>query len=392
MWPVSAKYLDAIRYSHVKLLKVDFRDLWAGRTTTLAYTGQDASEDAVAPYVTGGSITVDATSNVRRTLTLSLPARQGLWDVLDTVGGELTVSSAVDFRDGSQPEWVPLGKFILDVDSLDYGGGDLSISTAPDRWSKVQSVKMRPGTRSSVPSNTAWQEIVRLVQGAWSAPYTFPGWAFIDKTATTQVGSLYWDDGEREPPILQLCADNGLEVFFDAQGLAVLRKQPSLSNSSVPVWTVDAGASGVLTGGSRTRDRTRAFNAIELSTSASDITFVTVVAENANPADPLSTVGPLGYKSVAYSSPTLRNSDQAKAAGKAMLAKSTGVARQLSLSSSQNDALDAGDVIQVVLPRTDINLTRPAELQIIDTLSIPFDVTTEQDLQLRSTVPDTLGS
>lgn len=392
MWPVTPKYLDAIRYSHTKLLRVDFRDLWAGTTTTLAYTAADAAEDAVAPYVTGGSVTVDATSNVRRTLTLTLPARQALWDVLDTVGGELTVQSAVDFRDGSQPEWVPLGVFILDTDSLDYGGGDLSISSAPDRWGKVQSVKMRPGARSSVASNTAWQEIVRLVQGAWSAPYAFPGWSFIDKTATTKVGSLYWDDGDREAPIQQLCADNGLECFFDAQGLAVLRKQPSLSSSSVPVWTVDAGVSGVLTGGSRTRDRTRAYNAIELDTSASDITFNTVVAENANPADPLSTVGPMGYKSVPYSSPTLRNSDQAKAAGKAMLAKSTGVAKQLSLSSSQNDALDAGDIIQVVLPRTDANLVRPAELQIIDTVSHQFDVTAEQDIQLRATVPDSLGS
>lgn len=384
----SARYLDAIRRSHTKLLSVVHDNLVTSASTVLA------SADGTGSGVEDGTVTVDATSNVRRTLDLTLPTSEVTWNALDTVGGEITVQRAVKFGGGSI-EWCPLGVFIVDTDQIGYSPGDpISISGAPDRWGKVQKNGLPPDQLASVPSNKVWQEIQRLVEGAWSVTYPFPGWAQLDKSATDKVGSLLYDgsQGGRESAILQYCTDNALEVFFDATGLAVLRPVPQLTTASVSVWTVDAGVAGVMLGADRTRDRTKVANVIIVSTSASDVTFAAVEVKNTTSGDPLAIDGPLGYQAIEYSSPTLRNSAQARKAGRAMLAKALGVAKQLTLESVQNDALDAGDVITALLPKIDRNTARPSEVHIIDTITMPLAPSGVQEIATRSTRPDTDGT
>lgn len=386
MFPVTAEYLTAIRNSHKKSLSVVHANLVTSTVTPLAdYTGD-------LPAVTDGKVTIDATSNVRRVLDLSLPASESTWNTLDTVGGEITVTRALRYAEGAL-EPVPLGVFIVDTDQLGYGPGDtIDITAAPDRWGKVQKNTLPPSGRASVPSNMAWQEIQRLVEGAWGGSYPFPGWAQLDKSATTKVGSILWDDGNREAAILGLCADNAVEVFFDANGLAVLRPVPTIIDSSVSVWTVDAGVAGVLLEADRTRDRTKSFNSVIVSTTASDVVFAPVEVKNTVAGDPLSVTGPLGYMATTYSSAGLRNSAQAKAAGQVMLRKTMGVASQLSLSAVQNDALAAEDVITVIPPQIDRNTRRPAEVHIIDSITLPLTVSGDQEITTRSTVSALVGS
>lgn len=384
----TTRYFDAIRRSHKKALSVVHNNLVTATTTTLC------DETGAGPGVEDGQVTIDATSNVRRALDLTLPTSETTWNTLDTVGGELTVKRAVIFDEGGI-EWCNLGVFIVDQDQIGYGPGDtVQITGAPDRWGKVQKNGLPPDQRASVPSNKVWQEIQRLVEGAWSVDFPFPGWAQLDKSATDKVGSLLYDGGQsgRESAILQFCKDNALEVFFDATGLAVLRPIPQLTDASVSVWTVDAGVAGVLLGADRTRDRTKVANAIIVTTSATDVVFDPVEVKNTTSGDPLSVNGPLGYQPMEYSSPTLRNSAQAKKAGLALLNKTLGVAKQLSLSAVQNDALDAGDVITALLPKIDRNTARPSEVHIIDTITVPLAPSGEQELATRSTRPDTDGT
>lgn len=377
MQDVSARYLDAIRHSHAKVASAVHHNLVDDTDTTLA------PKD--------GTVTVDVTSNVRRTLSLNVPTSEVTWDALDTEGGEITLTRSVRFTNG-ELEPVPLGVFIVDVDEIGYGPGDTITITAPDRWGKVQKNTLPPSGRASVPSNAAWQEIQRLVEGAWSMAYPFPGWSLLDESATTKVGALLWDDGNREAAILGLCTDNSLEVFFDASGLGVLRPIPVLDDDSIPVWTVDAGTAGVMISADRSRDRTRVSNAIIVSTAATDVTFPPQEVKDTTSGDPLAVAGPLGYMATEYSSPSLRNSAQARAAGRTMLARTLGVAKQLSLESVQNDALDARDVISVILPKIDRNTERPTELHIIDTITIPLAPSGTQQIATRSTRPSTDGS
>ncbi|HWD83338.1 MAG TPA: DUF5047 domain-containing protein, partial [Kribbella sp.] len=183
----SPRFLAALRSSHAKVSTVTHRNLVTGTETVLD--------------VEDGTVTVDANSNVRRSLSLTLPADQPTWDVLDTPGGEITVRQGIRFVDGTT-ETVPLGVFVVDQDQINYGPGGTIVLTCPDRWVKVQ--RNRFGTiRSSHRHNAGWREIQRLVQGAWpGSAYPFPGWSELDKSATDEVGSLLWDDGDREAAIL----------------------------------------------------------------------------------------------------------------------------------------------------------------------------------------------
>jgi hypothetical protein len=214
----------------------------------------------------------------------------------------------------------------------------------------------------------------------------------LDTTATTKVGSLLWDDGDRANAINQLAADSAVEVFFDAAGMAVLRPIPILTTTSTPLWTVDAGSAGVMLSADRSRDRSTVKNSIIVSTSATDVTFTPVEVKDTTAGDPLATSGPLGYVPEEYTSPTLRNSAQARAAGLARLAKTLGVAKQLSLTAVGNFALDAEDVITVVLPQTVADTPATTELHIIDTIVTPLKPDGTQQITTRSVRPSTDGS
>lgn len=377
MQPHSSRFDDAVRTSHTLVTIATHRNLITGVSTALK--------------IEDGSITDDATSQVRRSLSLTVPNEQATWDALDTVGGEITVQQGVRYVDGGR-ELLPMGVFVVDTDQIGYGPGGTIAITAPDRWGKVAKNTLPPSGRASVASHAAWQEIQRLVEGAWNATYPFPGWSQLDTSATAKVGSLLWDDGNRESAARALCTDNSVEVFFDRTGKGVLRPVPVLTDTSPYVATIDAGARGVLLDADRTRDRTGIANVIIVSTSATDVTFTPQEVKNTTAGDPLSVNGPLGYMAVEYASPSLRNSAQALAAGRTMLAKTLGVAKQLSLTAAGNPALDSEDVILAVLPRIDRSAARPSELHILDTVVHPLTPTGTQSLSTRSTRPATDGT
>src|SRR5437763_1725383 len=123
MWPVTDRYLEAVRGSLRMTCSAVHRNLFTGVATTLD--------------VVDGAVTVDASSNVRRKLDLTVPADELTWQALDTVGGEITVTRSAVFVDG-QRETVPLGVFIVDADQIGYSSGGTITISCPDRWGKVQ--------------------------------------------------------------------------------------------------------------------------------------------------------------------------------------------------------------------------------------------------------------
>lgn len=376
MYPVSARFLDALRHPLTITATATHRNLITGVTTVLP--------------IEDGTVTEDVTSKLRRSLSLTLPGLQTLWDALDTPGGEITVTQTVQYVD-RMTETIPMGVFIVDQEGLGYTPGGPITMTCPDRWLKVQRNKFGL-SRSSVPSNAGWQEIKRLVEGAWpGSTYPFPGWSHLDTTATTKVGSLLWSN-DREAAIGGITEANSLEVFFDRNGLAVLQPVPYLTPTSEPVWLVDASASGVMIGADRTRDRTNLRNVIIVSTSASDVIFNPVEVANRTAGDPLNITGPLGYVSEEWASPVLRNSAQAKAAGLTRLRKRLGAAQSVSITAAGNPALDGSDVIRAQYPQIDRNVGGVTELHILDTIAHPLMPAGTQTMQTRSTRPVTDGS
>jgi hypothetical protein len=365
-------------------LQQELRSGSQSRWTTASYRNPFTGVSTLL-VVKGGQVTVDITATNRRMLSLELAPLQSTFDMLSVPGGEITVTQTYRYIDNTT-ETVPLGVFCVNTGSMTYKqDGQLSL-TCPDRWWRVQSNGFGI-SRSSIASNTVWQETKRLVEGAWpNAAYPFPGWATLNQSATAKVGSLIWSDGNRDAAIQKLLTDNNLDIYFDANGLAVLRPIPVLTLNSLPVWTVNDGPNGTLKDATRQRDLTSVHNVIVLSTSASDVILPTIeVANTRNPAvDPLSSLGPLGRVVLNYSG-NFRTTPQMRAAGVTLLNKQLSVQQQLESTSTSNPCLDGYDVLAMILPRGDLGTTRPYEQHLLSMATIPLMPEGEQQIAVRAT-------
>lgn len=347
---------------------------------------QDPFTGKVTPLdILGGQVTVDIGATNRRMLSLTLPPRQSTFDMLSVPGGEITVSQTYRYIDNAT-ETVPLGVFCVNTQTMNYKPDGLLSLTCADRWWRIQSNGFG-ASRSSIASNMAWQEIKRLMEGAWpNAAYPFPGWASLDQSATTKVGSLIWDDGNRDGGIQKMLTDNNLDAYFDTSGLGVLRPIPTLTTSSMPVWVVNDGPAGTLKDANRLRDITSVHNVIVLNTTASDVILPTLEVANARDpnVDPLSSRGKLGRVTMNYSG-NFRNVPQMLAAGKTLLSKQLSVQIQLDLTSTPNPCLDGYDVLGVILPKGDAGTIRPAEQHLLASATIPLTPDGEQQISVRAT-------
>ncbi|HEX5543675.1 MAG TPA: DUF5047 domain-containing protein [Micromonospora sp.] len=360
MYDVSDTFLDALRGPHAVSVQLD---IW--------YDGALLLENV---EILGGAVTVGSGAGARRTLDVTL-ADAGLWDTVNVLGAELRPYRGVRYPSGVV-EQVPLGVFGLDSMSVQMApGGGLQVRSAPDRWARVQRAQFE-NPKTSVRTNKITTEIYRLVSEA----VTFDSTSLLT-TDTTVVGAVVWDR-DRSAAVVDLAESIGAEVFFDPDGNLVIRDVPLLSQ--VPVWSVDAGASGVMLGGDMTRDRSRMYNVVVASMAAVDgrTPFAPQTAADTDTTSPTYVGGPFGRVPYFYSSPTFRSPTQALLAARAKLLQLKAVNAQVNLSSAVNPALDRGDVITVLTP------DGVSELHMIDTVTIPLDVGGVQQITTKSGRPD----
>jgi hypothetical protein len=371
LYPVTTSFLAALRSAHTALVSVD------------AY--RDGLPIAEGLPVIGGEVTVDSGSSVRRTLSLTLAPETGLWDTLAPVGTELHVKRGIRYPSG-YIEWADLGVFDVDVQRLGYApGGSISI-TAPDRWGRVQRARFE-APETSTPGALVRDEMSRLVLDA------IPGiTSTITATSTSFLRTCAWDR-DRAAAVEDMGKAIGAEAFFDTDGNLVVRDVPSPVDTD-SVWLIDASATGVLLNADRERNRQRTFNVVVATTSVADGTsiFPPVVVEDDDPLSLTYVGSSFGRVPFFYTSPLLLDTVQATAAAMTILERVRGLAAQLTVESVVNPALDAGDVIDVLLPQERRDLPRPIERHIIDSVTIPLTVDGSQSISTRSSLVETTES
>jgi hypothetical protein len=361
MYDVTTDFLDALRQSHTIHSRVD-----AYYNSALVYPN--------VPF-TEGSVQVSSGTGVARTLSLTV-ADVSLWDVLLPIGTELRAYRGIRYPGVAEPEVVPLGVFDVDSQSISLGpSGAISI-TAPDRWARVQRARFEIPEKS-VKSARVTAEISRLIRGA--VPNVG---VTITATSTALVGSLIWDR-DRERAVIDLCASIGAEAQFDWTGQVVIRDAPVITRPAIK-WRVDASPTGVMIGGSRTRERTRTFNVVVVTSTNADgaAPFTPQVVADTDPLSPTYVGGAMGRVPFFYSSPVIRTAAQALVAGRAILNKTMGCAASLSVESAVNPALDRGDVFYAVLPSGEV------ERHLAESFSVPLTPGASQSITTRSAQVD----
>lgn len=344
MQAVSGAFLQALRQSHTPVVKADL------------YSG--AMLLAAGLPVSDGTLNVDAGSPVRRTATVSIASSALVpWaatDPLAPYGNEIQLSLGVQYPDRSQ-ELVPVGRLRIDEAGPSTGSSLITLQCS-DRVKKLQEAQFLAPFQS-ITNHTIVAEITRLIVGA------LPGQVVTNQTTATTLATLMSWTQDRWGAISDMATSIGAEVIFDPGGTCFIRPVPTLALS--PVWTIDAGAAGVMVSAQRTLNRQNVYNAVVATSDPIDGTPpVQAIAYDFDPNSATNWLGNFGQVPRFYTSALITNTAQATTAANGVLARSVGSAFSVNFAAVPNPALDGGDVIQIVYP------TGQVELHMIQTLSL----------------------
>jgi kumamolisin len=377
VYAATDQFLAALRHSHDPIFYVD---AYRGgvRVTPAAY------QQNGLPIIPGGTVTVDSSSNVRRACSLTIAdpglSPQVAQDLLTPYGTELVISRGIEYPNGTQ-EWVPLGWFRIDsakaTDSGQEGATGVQV-TGSDRSAYIADDQFTAPAAST--ASTVVAEIRALVTDAM--PSHVP--AMVDLTGdTTTCPAQVYDGRDRAAAINTLAAAIGAELVIAPSGTPTLRDVPVATTP--PVWTIDAGAAGVLLRADTSIDRGPIYNGWVVTGERTDGTAgAYALVTDSNPASSTYWGGVFGKKPGFFSSPVLTTTAACTAAGTALLARSAGAGWRIELASLVNPALDGSDVVAVLT--ADLRY----QIHIVDQFTVPLDV--EGSMPVRTRTNDPAGT
>lgn len=360
MYPLSTTAASVIRGSHTMTVRATAYSARGGQVSDLP--------------VTSGTVTVDATSQTRRTATVGF-GDDSLWpedafSILSPIGSELKLEYGIILPSGT--EWIPLiyGP-IVDASRTRPSDNTSAIEVkVADRSSKVAEARFDAPTQTIAGATTV-SEISRLITTV------LPTVSVVDSTGSTKVAPQLDIERERWSDGIEKLADSiSAEVIANASGNFVIRPQPELTDPTV--WLVTDGDGGILITEADQYSRDLTYNRVVASGQRVDGTPPVYAVSSDNDVDsPTYIGGPFGTKTRFYASPLLTTVAQCQSAADSFLARVTGRHLNVSLDVVVNPALEAGDVIQVIADGK-------SEVHIIDQVDIPLTPGAVQQIKTRS--------
>lgn len=362
---VSAGFREAVLSSHKMAVVVRPRD----------------SEESVP--VTEGSVTLDGAAAIRGTCTLTVndPAWAPLapGDVLAPYGNEVEIFRGIDYG-GGDTELVPLGIFGIQQSSTqeDSGGGVTISLTAADRAQKVIDALFEADY--TVAGGTDYLTALKAIisDGLPGATYNFESRTLTTGTVIASRGEDRWELARAMATFI------GMELFFDNEGICVLRTITDAAAAPV-AYLVEGQEVAVYD------DPPSLISAEKVLTRADAHNKWIVVGNNPDDADappvgsaidddPLSPTyyyGEFGKKPEIFTSSLVTTTTQAEDAAAGKKAKESGLARGLSFGALVDPSLEPGDVVRITrtVRGSDGTLVELAdEDHVIDSLAIPLGV------------------
>jgi hypothetical protein len=342
---------------------------------------QPGAEPITLP-VESGAVEMDRTARTRRTASISVPMTVDV-DVRSLpFGSYVRVKRGIRYASGER-ELVVLG--YLRVESVGWQTHeDTATLELADRMVQVSDeVLLAPVSAAGLKPTAAAIAMVTEVFGG-AITYT----STIDPASEpTLVDVVY--SGNRADAVADLAQAVGGAAGFDMDGNFRIEPLPTLA--AEPVWTIDAGAEGVMVSAGESLDRTTVFNGVLVQGQpSSDGPPVAALVVDDNPESRTYWGGPFGKVARLETSTAVQTEAQAEATASALLLNQLGLGRQVSVASVPNPLLVAGDTVELVFPdgrselhliqshRTPLNATEPSTLvsrsvwQAVSTLREPL--------------------
>jgi hypothetical protein len=363
MLATSSAFLASLRGSHVVAINA-----------TLYVPGQ---APVAVPVQPGGEIAIDRTARNRRAGSVLVP-----WTIaLEQLGLEpdvrtLPFGSYCRVRRGlryaSSSELVVLGHLRVESVAWSTTEGVARLELA-DRMAQVADEPLlSPYAPAGLyPSDAAVALVTAVFGGTITYSVTIPTSA---QPLLTDV--VYTND--RAAAVEDLAQAIGGQAYFDELGNFRLDPLPDPSTQT-PVFTIDAGASGVMVSAEESLDRTALANGVlvqgQQDANAPPISALVV---DSNPASPTLWGGPFGKVARVETSSAVQTSAQAIATATAILNNQLGLERQLTIAMVPNPALVAGDVVTIAFDDGRV------ETHIVESVRQPLDATVPSTLATRS--------
>lgn len=349
MYAVTSRFLQALTESHtpvveVKLFRTD------GRVETLDITGGSVSVDRGSAVRRTCSVTIDDPTLIPRTVT----------DKLSVYGAQLRIARGV--RQGDYLETVPVGVFR--IDSVD---GDPDLGPVTIQGKSLEAVISDDKfTAPYKATSTAVGAVTALIQRSIPSAAVLLGAATVDAA----IGPRTWDT-QADPweAVKECAAAIGAEVYATADGTFIIATLPDLL-AVAPAWTVAAGEGGAYIGASRSMSADGIYNGVLASgeNTETDVAPVSSLVVDSDPTSPTYWDGPFGHRPTFYSSPTLTTTLACFNAATLKLRSVVAPNASADIRSLPNPALEPGDVIRVVYP------DGTKELHQVASFTVPLDV------------------
>jgi hypothetical protein len=328
-----------------------------------------------------GDVQHDANAEIRATLSLTTDGHDA-WPVTATgmltpYGAEVFVERGVVLGNGVR-EWVSQGYFrVNDVDQDRVPDGPIRV-TGQDRMSGIKDGRLVAPVYFGPGSSVAlvFETLVGEVYPTATILYDF-------NAVVTTFDTGHVAEEDRFGFLLDIARAHGKVMFWDHEGRLRVESAPNPGN---PVWTVSAGAGGVLVSMSRSLSRQGVYNGVVAHGEApGEGDPVRSVALNLNPASPTFWYGAFGKVPRFYSSPFITTQAQADSAAQAMLLRELGLVYSVDMSTIPNPALEVLD--PVLIDHVD-----GAETHVVERLTVPLTARAAMTATTRDQTVVVIGS
>lgn len=351
MRTISQRFSDALGVSH-RLTTTITCTVPGGSPVVIGPSALLADGVTHGPGWSAASVSSSNATGVRysASLTVTPAPGQDTYAILSTPGAIFEIRHGIDFGAGDT-ELVDMGVYEATQGGVNILDGDISLSLV-DLWTRLERCRfLKPyaptsGTRAS-----------RITEAVTAAAPGYP--TSVLSTGGSLVAGGVWDQS-RTQFIADLAKDGGLDAFFDAAGVFVVRDEPILTPTA-PDWTFLTGADrGNIVTASRERPFDRLYNAVVVKPADETQTWAaqTVVIDDPNhprwPGTPPTYGDGIGLTPFFWSSPSVMSVASAKSAGAAILQRVLGTTESVSLGVLGNPALEVGDTISIVHPATEV--------------------------------------
>jgi hypothetical protein len=408
---LSPRFIAAVTTDHRWLAKVEVR------------TPAGALVSDITEHVSGGSVTVDETAEIRRTCQLVLDGTPSLVppevitadplsvrDMLHPAkANELWIYRGVGYPDGTS-EFAQIGVFRMSKPEITDDGQSITITINGNDRAFVVSTRfwqtpytLKPfvlgsggnlGAAVQSTLNFLIGKIYPNIQYNLAGDYAFYGTGIPFTYPITTFGASPNSVADPMSDLITFVAAAGAELFFDISGNVVLRPITNVSTANV-IDTVHfvEGENCTVTSAQRVLDETTAHNGVILYCNGPGAAgpFVVQVwdSNSSSPSYYKGPWGPVPYQLTTTLIPAGGDSfavaqQKAFVMANAQLQLVRGTLDQITVTNVPNPALQEGDCIQVTRERMGVD-----EAYVIQRMTIPVDALAGMSITMRPRIQPT---